>query len=66
MYTARPLAVVKVVLLQLIDRANEWAKELQVAHRVFFEEANATVSLESMLSSYPGRLELATIQARQN
>ena len=50
--------------MQLIERANEWAKELRLNTAVSFQHANATVSLASMLASYPGQLQLATIQAR--
>ena len=48
--------------MQLIERANAWAGELGMGRRVFFEQANATISLDSMLRSYPGSLELCTIQ----
>ena len=51
-------------VVQLIERANEWAKELKLSTAVSFQHANATVSLASMLATYPGQLQLATIQAR--
>ena len=51
--------------LQLIDRANSWADMLQCAPVVHFLMANATVSLESMLASYPGPLSLVTVQVRK-
>jgi hypothetical protein len=47
---------------QLIDRANSWAGVLEVGHSVRFLMANATVSLDSMLATYPGPLSLVTIQ----
>lgn len=48
--------------LQLMDRANEWAKILELQNSVHFMMANATVSLESMLATYPGSLSLVTVQ----
>lgn len=45
-----------------IDRANRWANQLGYHRRVRFVRANATVSLTSMLSTYPGPIELITIQ----
>ena len=48
--------------LQLVDRGNQWARLTPHAGRVHFHTANATVSLDSMLSSYPGPLQLVTIQ----
>jgi hypothetical protein len=48
--------------MQLIDRANSWARLLGVTEQVHYMMANATVSLESMLSSYPGPLTLVTVQ----
>lgn len=50
------------MMLQLIDRANKWAELLQQTHRVHFHLANATVSFQSMLSSYPGPVQLVSIQ----
>jgi tRNA (guanine-N7-)-methyltransferase len=46
----------------IIKRANEWAVHLGLNSRVHFEKSNATVSIESMLSTYPGPVELVTIQ----
>lgn len=48
--------------LQALNRANLWAKELQIDQQVRFTCANATVSLETMLSKYRGSLDLVTIQ----
>ena len=48
--------------MQLVERSNEWAARLGVAGRVAFVFANATVSLRSMMSSYPGRVETVAIQ----
>lgn len=48
--------------MQLMERANEWAVLLKLQHSVHFMMANATVSLESMLSTYPGPLSLITVQ----
>ncbi len=45
-------------------RANEWAALLGVDSRARFEVANATVSLASLLATYPGPLALVTIQAQ--
>ncbi len=49
-------------MLQLIERANSWAGGLGLLGSVHFMVANATVSLGSMLSSYPGPLALVTVQ----
>ena len=49
-------------MLQLIGRANSWAGGLGLQGSVHFMMANATVSLGSMLSSYPGPLTLVTMQ----
>ena len=45
-----------------INRANAWAKHLQMDKRVRFVRANATVSFQHMLSSYPGPIDLVTVQ----
>ena len=45
-----------------MDRGNQWARLTPHAGCVHFHTANATVSLDSMLSSYPGPLQLVTIQ----
>ena len=50
---------------QLIDRGNSWADLLQLSPVVHFRMANATVSLQSMLASYPGPLSLVTVQVRE-
>eukprot|EP00884_Botryococcus_braunii_P022195 jgi/Botrbrau1/865/Bobra.0352s0055.2 len=47
---------------KLVDRGNEWARLAGLSGRVRFETANATVSLASLLSTYPGPLTLLTIQ----
>ncbi|BDA41833.1 probable tRNA (guanine-N(7)-)-methyltransferase at N-terminal half [Coccomyxa sp. Obi] len=47
---------------KLMDRANDWTKILELQHSVHFMMANATVSLESMLATYPGPLSLVTVQ----
>jgi len=49
-------------VMQLLDRAMAWAKLMGCADTVHFHVANATVSLYSMLSSYPGPIELINIQ----
>lgn len=46
----------------VIDRANRWAKDLTLDSRVHFVRANATVSLVHMMESYPGSIDLVTIQ----
>ncbi len=46
----------------VIKRANEWAKHLGLDTRVHFARSNATVSLKTMLETYPGPVELVTIQ----
>ena len=50
------------VRLQLIERASSWTAGLGLQGSVCFMTANATVSLGSMLSSYPGPLTLVTVQ----
>lgn len=46
----------------VVDRAQDWAAALGVARSVHFVLANATLSLGPVLRSYPGRLDLVTIQ----
>lgn len=46
----------------IIDRANEWAKAVELSERVQFRLANGTVSMKSMLSSYPGKVVLICVQ----
>lgn len=46
----------------VVDRANRWANTLELQRRVRFVLANATISLEHMLCSFPGPLSLVTIQ----
>jgi len=46
----------------VIKRANEWSKHLGLDSRVHFVRSNATVSLATMLETYPGPVELVTIQ----
>lgn len=48
---------------QVVERAQRWAEGLGLAGRVRYARANATISLRSMLESYPGGLDLVTIQA---
>ena len=50
------------VHLQLVERASSWTAGLGLQGSVCFMTANATVSLGSMLSSYPGPLTLVTVQ----
>jgi tRNA (guanine-N7-)-methyltransferase len=46
-----------------VDRANRWGEELGLAgNRTCFVMANATVSLEHMLSTYPGPVDLIAVQ----
>lgn len=49
---------------QLVERGNEWARLTGRAPRLHFLTANATVSLGSLLSTYPGCLSLLSIQVR--
>lgn len=46
----------------VVDRANRWARSIGQGGRVAFVLANATISIKSLFASYPGGLELATIQ----
>ncbi len=48
--------------MQLLERASAWVKLAGCQDTVHFHIANATVSLHSMLSSYPGPIDLITIQ----
>lgn len=47
---------------QLVDRANQWACMLGCGDQVHYIFANATVSLASMLSSYPGPVSSFFVQ----
>ena len=49
-------------MLQLIERANSWTAGLSMHSSVHFMMANATISLGSMLSTYPGPVSLVTVQ----
>jgi hypothetical protein len=49
------LCVCLFVCMQLVERAVEWASRLKCEQDVQFVHSNATISLASMLSSYPGR-----------
>lgn len=51
--------------MQLLERAAAWTELVGCQNTVHFHTANATVSLHSMLSSYPGPVQLVTIQVRQ-
>ena len=51
--------------VQLLERAATWTELVGCQHTVHFHTANATVSLHSMLSSYPGPIKLITVQVRQ-
>ena len=46
----------------VVDRANRWAETLELQRKVRFVLANATVSVDHMLRSFPGPLSLVTIQ----
>jgi tRNA (guanine-N7-)-methyltransferase len=46
----------------IITRANEWASHLGLDRRVHFVRSNATVSISTVLETYPGPIELVTIQ----
>lgn len=48
--------------LQHIDRAVKWAEASRKQAQLQYMFSNATVSLQSLLASYPGKLMLATIQ----
>ena len=39
-----------------------WAQALQLQERLAFVVANATLSMKSMLDSYPGKIVLVSIQ----
>ncbi|GAB2227504.1 hypothetical protein Droror1_Dr00009326 [Drosera rotundifolia] len=45
---------------KLVERANCWLKELTL-HNIHFVYANATVSFQQLISSYPGRLMMVFI-----
>lgn len=45
----------------LMERGNKWASRV-CSGKAFFQTANATVSLDSVLEGYPGHLDLVTIQ----
>ena len=46
----------------LVERGNRWAARLGLDRRAHFVVANATVSAAHMLPSYPGGVDLVTIQ----
>ncbi|KAK9851140.1 hypothetical protein WJX84_004614 [Apatococcus fuscideae] len=46
----------------LIDRANDWSRAMELAGQVHFIYANANVQLSNLLRSYPGPVDLITIQ----
>ncbi|GAB4814778.1 hypothetical protein N2152v2_001824 [Parachlorella kessleri] len=47
---------------QCVERAQKWSDALGFSGRVRFCHSNATVSLGTMLETYPGALDLVTIQ----
>jgi hypothetical protein len=47
---------------QLLDRANGWAAARGLSGHVRYLQANAVVSTEALLASYPGPVELLSIQ----
>lgn len=48
--------------LQLIKRANKWADYLTLAGSVHFIVSNMTISLESLLTGYPGVVNTIAVQ----
>lgn len=46
----------------IVKRANMWAEELEQQRHVRFMNANGTISLGRVLETYPGELDLVTIQ----
>lgn len=51
--------------MQLLERAAAWTELVGCQDTVHFHTANATVSLQSMLSSYAGPIKLINVQVRQ-
>jgi hypothetical protein len=49
-------------LLQLVERAQDWAKTLGINSCVHFRVANATLTFDHLMLTYPGPLQLVTIQ----
>ena len=47
---------------KLVERANRWAELIQLGGRVHFAFCNATISMRTLLGSYPGQLDLVTVQ----
>lgn len=47
---------------KLVERASAWAAAAGVGGRAAFAEANATVSLATLLPSYPGPLTVVAVQ----
>jgi len=45
---------------QVVSRANAWAESIGLRPRVHFLQVNAATSLDQLLSSYPGPLQLVT------
>lgn len=46
----------------LTERANKWADLTGLGRKVHFIFTNATISFESILGSYPGKLDLVCVQ----
>ncbi|EFJ45917.1 hypothetical protein VOLCADRAFT_105794 [Volvox carteri f. nagariensis] len=46
----------------LLDRANGWAASRSLSGNVHFLQANAVISAGSLLASYPGPVELVSVQ----
>lgn len=50
---------------QLMNRANLWAAQRSLQHRLRYLIANAAISLPSLLASYPGPVKLVCVQVGQ-
>jgi tRNA (guanine-N7-)-methyltransferase len=46
---------------KLVERSNKWAKFLNIPN-VFYLSSNATISLETVLRSYPGKVTFVSVQ----
>jgi len=47
---------------QLVDRANKWSELIGLGPRVRFLFTNATISMKTIFESYPGPIELVSVQ----
>ena len=47
---------------KLVERSNKWAELLGLSSNLHYYTTNATVSFETVLRSYPGRVDFVSVQ----